>query len=107
MLCCASCGVAGGDDIKLKECTACHLVKYCSVTCQRDHRPQHKKECMRRAAELHDEILFKQPESTHFGDCPICCLPLPMDPSKYILNSCCSKYVCDGCDYANKKRERA
>ena len=69
MMFCASCGVAGGDDIKLKKCTACYLVKYCSVKCQRDHWKQHKKECKKRAAELKDEILFKQPESSHLGDC--------------------------------------
>eukprot|EP00986_Skeletonema_menzelii_P005248 scaffold1873_cov183-Skeletonema_menzelii.AAC.1 len=102
---CTSCGVAGGDDIKLKKCTACHLVKYCSVKCQRDHRPQHKRECKKRAAELRDELLFKQPESSCFGDCPICCLPLPIDPKKTILNTCCSKRICGGCDYANQMRE--
>ncbi len=102
---CSSCGVAGGDDMKLKDCSACHLVKYCSVKCQKDHRPQHKKDCKKRAAELKDEILFKQPESTHFGDCPICCLPLPLDPQFSMLNSCCSKTICIGCVYANQKRE--
>ena len=73
MMFCASCGTAGGDDIKLKQCTACYLVKYCSVKCQRDHRKQHKKECKKRAAELRDEILFKQPESTHLGDRFVVC----------------------------------
>ena len=102
---CASCGIAGGDDIKLRNCTACYLVRYCSVKCQKDHRKQHKKECKKRAAELHDEILFKQPESTHLGDCPICCLPLPIDPEKYTLNTCCSKYICTGCNRANQNRE--
>ena len=102
---CASCGIAGGDDDnKLKNCTGCYLVKYCSVKCQRDHRPKHKRECKRRAAELRDEILFKQPES-HLGDCPICCLPLPFDPKKYVMMSCCSKSICVGCNYANQKRE--
>eukprot|EP00986_Skeletonema_menzelii_P015044 scaffold10944_cov132-Skeletonema_menzelii.AAC.2 len=105
MLLCASCGIAGGDDINLKKCTACHLVKYCSVKCQRDHRPQHKRACKKRAVEIHDEILFKQPESSHRGDCPICCLPLSMDPSESIFMTCCSKYICDGCDIANIKRE--
>eukprot|EP00986_Skeletonema_menzelii_P011869 scaffold6240_cov101-Skeletonema_menzelii.AAC.2 len=105
MLCCASCGIAGGDDITLKKCTACHLVKYCSDECQKNHRPKHKRECKKRVAELRDEILFKQPESSHFGDCPICCLPLPLDPSKNRLMSCCSKMMCDGCYLANKKRE--
>ena len=102
---CASCGVAGGGDIKLKKC-ACKLVKYCSANCQKGHRPKHKKECKKRVAELHDKILFKQPESTHHGDCPICCLPLPLDPQKSALNTCCCKLICHGCSYANKKRER-
>ena len=102
---CASCGIAGVDDVKLKDCSACHLVKYCGVNCQKDHRPKHKKECKKRAAELKDEILFKQPESSYLGDCLICCLPLPIDASKSILNQCCSKLFCNGCNYANKMRE--
>ena len=105
MQCCASCGIGEGDDIKLKKCTACYLVRYCSIKCQKDHRPRHKKECKKRAAELKDEILFKQPESSHLGDCPICCLPLPIDPLKSGLYSCCCKIICQGCNYANKKRE--
>ena len=103
---CASCGIAGGDDIKLKKCTACYLVRYCGVKCQKDHRPKHKKECKKRAAELRDELLFKQPESSHLGDCPICCLPLPVDPEKSTLYACCSKIVCNGCSYVNQRRER-
>ena len=106
MMFCASCGVAGGDRIKLKRCTACYLVRYCSVKCQKDHRPKHKRECKKRAAELHDELLFKQPEGSYLGDCPICCLPLPIDaPETYCTNACCSKMICDGCDFANKWRE--
>ena len=105
MMNCASCGTAEGDDIKLKKCTACYLVKYCSVKCQKDHRPKHKKECKKRAAELRDEILFKQPENSHFGDCPICCLPLPIDIQKSVFMSCCSKSICHGCDYVNQNRE--
>ena len=101
---CASCGIAGGDDIKLKKC-ACKLVKYCSVKCQKDHRPTHKKECKERLAELKDEILFKQPESNHYGDCPICYLPLQIDPKKSCLFSCCSKMLCNGCVVANQVRE--
>eukprot|EP00986_Skeletonema_menzelii_P004549 scaffold1561_cov129-Skeletonema_menzelii.AAC.2 len=110
---CASCGIAGGgDDVKLKNCTACYLVKYCGVNCQRKHRPQHKRACKRRAAELKDEILFKQPESRYLGDCPICFLPLPLDKQgdtdtmKYTMQTCCSKVVCDGCIHANNLREK-
>ena len=102
---CASCGIAGVDDIKLKDCDDCDLVRYCSGKCQEDHRPQHKQACEKRAAELHDELLFKQPESSHLGDCPICCLPLPLDPKKIVSHSCCCKQICEGCNYANMKRE--
>ena len=102
--CCASCGIAE-DNIKSKDCSACKLVRYCGMKCQRDHRQQHRKECKKRAAELRDEILFKQPESTNLGDCPICCLPLPIDHTKSTLMACCSKIVCIGCEYANMIRE--
>ena len=105
MMFCASCGIGEADEIKLKKCTACYLVRYCGIKCQKDHWKQHKKECKKRAAELWDEILFKQPESNHFGDCPICCLPLSIDPLKSGLYSCCCKIICQGCNYANKKLE--
>ena len=83
---CAACGIAEVDDIKLKECAACDLVRYCSDKCQKDHQPQHKIACKKRVAELSDEILFKQPESSHHGDCPICFLPLPIDPTKSTMS---------------------
>ena len=105
MMYCAACGTAGIDEIKLKDCSACKLVKYCNVQCQKDHRPQHKRACKKRAAELRDEILFKQPESTHRGDCPICCLPLQYDSVKSTMMSCCCKQICNGCEYANRMRE--
>ena len=57
---CANCGKGEEESHKLKECTACKMVKYCNRECQIAHRPQHKKECKKRAAELHDEKLFKQ-----------------------------------------------
>src|SRR5210317_664982 len=101
---CACCGKAAVDDVKLKKC-ACNLVKYCSVDCQKNHRPQHKKTCKKRLAEIRDDALFAQPEISHYGECPICCLPIPMDDNKSKINSCCCKIFCNGCSYANKKRE--
>eukprot|EP00984_Skeletonema_dohrnii_P008268 scaffold3034_cov110-Skeletonema_dohrnii-CCMP3373.AAC.1 len=104
MMCCASCGTAEVDDIKLKTCTACKSVRYCSVKCQKEHRLQHKRACKKRAAELHDEILFKQPERSYLGDCPICCLPLSLDKSESTMMSCCSKIICNGCACSNDLR---
>ena len=89
---CASCGIAKADDIKLKKCD-CDLVRYCSDACQELHRPDHEAVCKERAAELRDELLFRQPESSHYGDCPICCLPLTFDEKTSALYSCCSKYI--------------
>src|SRR6056300_1851030 len=83
--CCASCGKAAVDNVKLLLCTACKLVRYCSVDCQKNHRPQHKKACKKRAAELRDDKLFTQPDESHLGECPICCLPLSLDLSKSIM----------------------
>ena len=101
---CANCGKGECDNVKLWRCTACKLVRYCGVACQKDHRKQHKRACKQRVAELREEILFKQPESNYLGDCPICCLTLSIDMSKSTMNAC-SKVICDGCDYANYLRE--
>ena len=94
--CCASCGISEIDDIKLKECDDCDLVKYCSDECRKNHKLEHEEDCKKRAAELRDELLFKQPESSHLGDCPICSVPLPID-SRFIMFNCCSKRICRGC----------
>ena len=105
VMCCASCGVGEVDDIKLKACDGCKSIRYCSDKCQREHRPHHKRECKKRAAELCDEILFKQPESSCYGDCPICFLPLSLDRKKSGMMACCSKTICYGCHHANVMRQ--
>ena len=97
---CANCGKEGGDS--LKACTACFMVKYCNRDCQIAHRKQHKKECKKRAAELHDEKLFEEVENE---DCPICFLPLPLDIGHTQFQSCCGKIICAGCVYAIKISE--
>ncbi|KAL7527416.1 hypothetical protein ACHAXR_001952 [Thalassiosira sp. AJA248-18] len=93
---CAACG-EGGDN--LKTCTACKLVKYCNVTCQKAHRPKHKTVCKKRASELFDEALFKQPPPK--DDCPICFLPLPLASSEMRYKTCCGKIICSGCGHAD------
>eukprot|EP00984_Skeletonema_dohrnii_P020250 scaffold9816_cov99-Skeletonema_dohrnii-CCMP3373.AAC.4 len=103
--CCASCGIAEVDGIKLKECAGCDLARYCSDECQKNHKSLHEDACKKRAAELRDELLFKQPDSSHHGDCPICMIPLPLDPKKSTMKGCCSKLICNGCNHANNIRE--
>ena len=102
---CASCGIAQDDEVKLKDCAGCDIVRYCSDACQRDHKSEHEEECKKRVAELRDELLFRQPESTHLGDCPLCSLPLSLDMSKSVMYECCSKFICKGCSHANWMRE--
>ena len=97
---CAACGK--GDD-GLKTCTACKLVKYCDATCQKAHRPIHKKECKKRAAQLHDEALFKEPPPR--GECPICFLTMPPNEGDVTYKSCCGKMICNGCIVAACKED--
>ena len=59
------------------------------------------------SADLRDELLFTQPESTHLGECPICFLPQPLNGeyNKSAMFSCCSQLICKGCSHANIKKE--
>ena len=98
---CANCGKGEENSSDLKACTACKLVKYCNRECQIAHRPLHKRACKKRAAEIHDEELFKEHPPPE--DCPICFLPLPVDVGEMIFKSCCGKLICDGCILAMNK----
>ena len=99
--CCANCGIAEVDDIKLEECTDCDLVKYCGDNCRDEHREKHEEECKNRKALLHDRKLFTQPDEAHEGECPLCFLPLPINGQKSAFYTCCSQTICKGCVYAN------
>ena len=99
---CANCGKGEEVGSNLKACTACKLVKYCSRDCQIAHRPQHKKQCKKRAKELHEIELFKQPPPME--DCPICMIRLPTLESGKIYMSCCGKIICSGCVHAFRSR---
>ncbi|EJK70303.1 hypothetical protein THAOC_08347, partial [Thalassiosira oceanica] len=103
---CANCGKLGSDAVKLKNCTACRLVKYCGVDCQRAHRKKHKKACKQRAAELKDEQLYSRGHERLEGDyCSICTLPIPFPMDGHsIFMACCVKRVCNGCNLATCKR---
>ena len=95
---CANCGKGEESNGELKSCTACKLVKYCNVSCQKAHRSQHKKGCRKRADELHDEKLFEQPPQKE--DCPICFLRMPSLHTGNNYHPCCGKVICSGCIYA-------
>ena len=99
---CANCGKGEETGINLKACTGCKLVKYCNRECQIAHRPQHKKACKKRAKELYDEKLFKQPPPE--DDCPICFLRLPYLESGSTYMPCCGKELCTGCVHAFQSR---
>ncbi|EJK60941.1 hypothetical protein THAOC_18637, partial [Thalassiosira oceanica] len=103
---CANCGKEGSDEVKLKNCTACFLVKYCGVDCQKIHRKQHKKACKERAAELKDEKLYSHGHERAEGDfCPLCLLAIPFPLKVHSsYNACCTKTICKGCYLATERR---
>jgi hypothetical protein len=61
--------VAKVDNVKLKKC-ACKLVKYCSVDCQRNHRPLHKRACKKRLAEIRFDALAEEMLANIFSFLP-------------------------------------
>ena len=63
-----------------------------------DYYINYRRECkVKRAKELRDPALFKQPPPRE--DCPICFLPLPLDDAEAKYQPCCGKNVCMGCIY--------
>ena len=91
---CAACG-KDGDGESMNACNKCDLVQYCNAACKKKHKSKHKKSCKKRAAELYDEELFKEPPSRE--ECPICMLPFPIGSWVVTFYSCCGKRICDGC----------
>jgi len=106
---CANCGKEGANNT----CNKCKQVKYCTAACKKRHRHKHKKDCEehlkraaqiqeeenKRAAELHDIELFKQPPQQE-RDCPICFQLLPILSTGSRYNACCGKDICSGCIHA-------
>jgi len=96
---CANCGKGEEGSNSLKACTACKMVKYCNRECQIAHRSRHKRECRKRAAELHDEKLFKEPPNPD-EYCPICFIRIPSLVTGRGYYACCGKVICSGCAHA-------
>ena len=89
---CANCGKGEEESVSLKACMAHKLVKYCIEIVKKP-----TVSCRKRAAELHDEALFKQRPSE---DCPICFLTLPSLETGMRYKVCCGKLICIGCIHA-------
>jgi hypothetical protein len=86
----------------MEECNHCNHVLCGSEWCRVVHREKHKQEYKKSKLELHDDDdLFRQPERSHHEECPLCFIPMPLDPTKCSFYSCCTKVVCEGCVYAN------
>ena len=101
MAICSNCGNTESDDLRLKTCTGCVGIKYCSRECQIAHRPQHKQDCRMVSTIAHamyDAELFKQPPSNE--DCPICLRLLPSKPTGSNYQACCGNFLCVGCMHA-------
>ena len=94
---CAACGKEGEED-NMNMCNKCKMVHYCNVACKKKHKSKHKKKCERRATELHDGELCKEPPPRE--ECPICFLSLPLDARGSTFKYCCGKYICVGCLFA-------
>lgn len=116
---CASCNKSSTT---LKKCTACKTVWYCNVSCQKNHRKAHKKECKRIELELKSgaDNKFKSGGGNDAGesetktdddpelwkphppneDCPVCMVPLPHEfiaSHQCAYLTCCSKTLCHAC----------
>ncbi len=61
MMCCESCGIAAIDDVKLKDCDNCDLVKYCSEKCQGNHRNSTRKSARSALLNCVTEIYLRSP----------------------------------------------
>ena len=116
---CAFCDKVITDDEEVITCGCCEAAIYCRRKCQKSHWSTHQRDCELRSVVLQDDLLFQQPAKTHLGDCPLCCLPIPVlecyDGGSFLLNErnfyklypCCMKIVCHGCISARSLVERS
>ena len=106
------CSACGKESDAVKTCTACKCVWYCDVTCQKNHRDEHKQEC-----KLIKKVLDKRGGQFDLGteldigplgklpqreECPICMRMLPVHTMLHTYNACCGKTICGGCDWQHK-----
>ena len=104
---CANCGKAGSNGVKLRNCTACLLVKYYGVGLPAGGPPQAAQEglqgtCGRTEGRAAVRLGRERPD---WDFCPICTLPIPLPMDEHSqFEVCCMKRVCDGCVMAADER---
>ncbi len=52
-----------------------------------------------------DDLLFAQPDSSCYGECPICFLPMPIDTLKHRIMTCCGNLICNSCTHSHWERQ--
>ena len=68
-------------------------------------RRQSSRRCEECVAEGSELVLMKKGRArSEEDDCPICQLPLPLDPTQTTFNVCCMTLVCGGCILSARKR---
>ena len=68
-------------------------------------RRQSSRRCEECVAAGNQLVLMKKGRTRSVeDDCPICQLPLSLDPKQSMFNPCCTKKVCNGCNLAARKR---
>ena len=82
----ANCGVAEVDEVKLEEeeCS-CNLLRSCSDKRRGEQQEKDEEECQKQVAKIQADDLFRQPDGSHRGECPLCFLPMPLDPQNLDL----------------------
>jgi len=108
------CGACDSTSSSLLKCSGCRLVSYCGTECQGTDWSKHKSICKEKRRAIQEVMLFEHQEGNHFGECPICFLPMPFDADKIMkataedeehyrylkeitATSCCSTLVCTNC----------
>ena len=97
---CVNCGKHGSDTVKLKDCTACRIVSITAAWTVKRPTASSTRE------HVNSVQLYSQGHERPEGDfCPICTLPIPSPMGEHsTFNCCCMKNICDGCDFAVKKK---
>ena len=90
----------------MKICGACERGRPDGAYSEEEQgRRQSSRRCEECVAAGNQLVLMKKGRTrSEEDDCPICQLPLPLDPTQTTFNVCCMTLVCGGCILAARKR---